>query len=90
MDMEVLGQDDPGPEPSNDHRVFSNRQTLVILLVGWALSTAGLWQLTGWDIGVWWRAAALLIGGYLVTAIVLLGINQFVRHVYREYSHLRP
>ena len=86
MDKQVLDQEPQDTDP----QLFSNAQTAVILLATTALATVGLWQVTGWDITVWWRGLALFVGGYLVAAVVLLGLDQFVQRVSEEYSRLGP
>jgi len=71
-----------------DTQLLSGRQTGIALGLATIAATYGLYRLTGWPVASFGHAAALAIGGYLVAAVVLLGINQFVRLAHREYQRL--
>lgn len=78
---------DPAGEST---QLLGDRATGAALLTTTAAVGYGLWRVTGWDLTVWWRALALLVGAYLLAAIAMLGLNAFVRKAHAEYQRLTP
>lgn len=67
-------------------QVVSNRGTAAVLAVSMVVVGYAIWQLTGVDLSVWWQAALLLVASYLISAVLLLGINSFAVKAYQEYQ----
>ena len=78
---------------TEDTQLVSDRVTGLLLLATTVVAAMAIQTLLGWDMfartpTALGKAILALVGGYVVAATLLLGINQFAVRVWRQYQRL--